>query len=70
MFSTSAPSRSRRATNKITPTSRVSVIKEPKASSGLSALAAIPADTRVVAVRLAIVEVVEVLMAREPPNSA
>jgi hypothetical protein len=67
MFSTSEPSRQSRARSRITPTSSVSIIREPIASS---APAATPAETRVVAVSVAMVEVVETLIARLPPRAA
>jgi hypothetical protein len=67
MFSTREPRRHSRASSSTTPTSSVSIISDPTASSDP---AATPADTSVVAVSVAMVEVVDTLMARLPPSSA
>lgn len=67
MNSTTEPARSRRATSRITPTSRVSAMRS---GTGFAESAATPAVTSVVAERVAIVEVVDTLIAREPPIMA
>ena len=67
MTSTSDPRRSRRASRRITPTRRVKGHRSP----GMSVeVATTPAETSEVAVNVAMVEVVDTLMAREPPIAA
>jgi hypothetical protein len=67
MLSISTPSRSTRATSKITPTSSVSVASE---RAGSSEPAATPAVMSVDPVKIATVEVVLTESVRDPPSSA
>ena len=67
MYSTAEPAFSSRASSRSTPTRSVSAIRS---GTGSSEPAATPALTSVVAVSVAIVEVVDTLIAREPPSIA
>jgi len=67
MFSTIPPSFSARAASRISPTRKVSVTRSRGISSERATTSAL---TSVVAVSVAIVEVVDTLMARDPPSSA